>query len=109
MGVVCAEGDDLVSLKFDLGANVIEDDDYIDVSADEAYDAEKGYGFYQTHLAHNVESNGTGVLSDAVHFQGAYGELRIDIPNGLYRVSVTTGNVVKTTIVAEDKRKMVLL
>lgn len=34
MGVVHAEGDGLISLKFDLGANVIEDDDYIDVSAD---------------------------------------------------------------------------
>ena len=90
----------LLSMKFDLGGKGAASG-YIGVSATEAYSASKGYGFYQTHLAQNVETPGQGALSDAVRFGGANGRFCVDLPNGVYRITVTTGNDVSSIITAE--------
>ena len=91
----------LIKKKFDLGGKGTASG-YIGVSATDKYDAEKGYGINDTRLAANVSANGTGALSDAIHFQGGNGHLKVDLPSGVYKITVTTGNVVSTTIAAED-------
>ena len=91
----------LIKKKFDLGGKGTASG-YIGVSATDKYDAKKGYGINDTRLAANVSANGTGALSDAIHFQGGNGHLKVDLPSGVYKITVTTGNVVSTTIAAED-------
>ena len=98
----------LLSMKFDLGGKGAASG-YIVVSATEAYSASKGYGFYQTHLAQNVETPGQGALSDAVRFGGANGRFCVDLPNGVYRITVTTGNDVSSIITAEGASQLFFL
>ncbi|MBO4863710.1 MAG: Ig-like domain-containing protein [Lachnospiraceae bacterium] len=95
-------------MRFDLGGNGTEEG-YIGVSATEAYDESKGYGFGQLHLVKDVPSSGTGALSDAVHFQGAYGAFSVDLKEGIYKITVTTGDCESTTIVAEDHDQLLYM
>ena len=94
--------------RFDLGGNGTEEG-YIGVSAAEAYDESKGYGFGQLHLVKDVTSSGTGALSDAVHFEGGYGAFSVDLKAGIYKITVTTGNCVSTTIMAEDQKQLLFM
>ena len=98
----------LKTWKFDLGGNGTEAG-YTGVSAEEKYTDEKQYGFMQTHLAENVEAGGTGALSDAVHFGGAYGEFRVKLDPGVYKITVTTGNDVSSIIVAEGVPQLLFM
>ena len=89
--------------KYDLGANA--DSGYTSVSASESYSAAKGYGF--TGNVSDVTANGNGALSDAVRFNG--GTFCADLPQGLYRITVTTGNSPRTTIIVEGTQQMINL
>ena len=96
---------DLISKKFDLGGKGAASG-YIGVSAKDKYDPSKGYGIHDTNLATNVDAPGSGALSDAVAFGGGYGSLVVDLPSGVYKITVTTGNVVSTTISAEGVNQL---
>ena len=92
----------ITSWKFDFGAAGVEEG-YIGVSAEDAYDASVGYGFARTDAVENVLASGTGALADAVKFKsGVPGHVfHVDMPSGVYKITVTTGDVRSTTINAE--------
>ncbi|MBR6366133.1 MAG: beta-galactosidase [Lachnospiraceae bacterium] len=98
----------LVQMKFDLGGKGTATG-YIGVSATDKYDPKKGYGIGDTSLARNVDAPGRGALSDAIHFQGGDGNLAVDLPQGVYKITVTTGNVNKATINAEGINQLFFL
>lgn len=90
--------------KFDFGSGGVQSG-YTGVSASDAYSSSKGYGFNTPSNMANVSASGSGVLSDAVQFK-AYGTtsnntFNVDLPNGLYQVTVTLGNTKRTSIAAE--------
>ncbi|MBR5179566.1 MAG: beta-galactosidase [Lachnospiraceae bacterium] len=95
-------------MKFDLGGGGTASG-YIGVSAKEAYDKNKGYGFGQLDLVENVKAGGTGALSDAVRFHGGYGNFMVDLPKGVYKITVTTGNDYSSTITAEDVYQLLFM
>ncbi len=99
---------DLITKKFDLG-NKGTASGYIGVSATDAYTKAKGYGFHDTTLTKNVSAKGSGALSDAVHFQGSDGQFKVDLPTGVYKITVTTGNVEAVTVVAEGYSQLFFL
>ncbi|MBR5348921.1 MAG: beta-galactosidase [Lachnospiraceae bacterium] len=99
---------DLIHMRFDLGGKGTASG-YIGVSATDKYDPKKGYGIGDTSLARNVEALGKGALSDAIHFQGGNGSLLVDLPKGVYKITVTTGNVNKATINAEGVNQLFFL
>ena len=90
------------TLRFDFGGAGVEEG-YIGVSAEEAYNTEVGYGFANTDAVENVLAGGTGALKDAVKFKsGVSGHIfHVDLPKGVYKITVTTGDVKSTTINAE--------
>ena len=90
--------------KFDFGGNGAASG-YTGVSASDGYSASKGYGFSGS--VSNVTAGGSGALSDAVSFTG--GSFTVDLPKGLYQVTVTTGNVSRTTIMIEGMPQMMNL
>lgn len=94
--------------KFDLGGKGTAPG-YIGVSATDKYTSEKGYGIGQTNLARNVEAPGAGALSDAIHFDGGYGNLQVDLEPGVYKITVTTGNIGKATINAEGVSQLLFM
>ena len=96
--------------KFDLGGGGTASG-YTGVSATEAYSSSKGYGFAQTGNVANVAAGGSGALSDAVQFKSTDGSntFNVDLPTGLYEIKVTTGNVSRTSIVAEGMLQLMNL
>ncbi|MBQ2264006.1 MAG: GDSL family lipase, partial [Oscillospiraceae bacterium] len=90
--------------KFDLGGAGTARG-YTGVSAGTGYNASNGYGFSGS--VSDVTAGGSGALSDAVRFTG--GEFRVDLPNGLYQVTVTTGNSPRTSITMEGMLQMINL
>ncbi len=96
--------------SFDFGGNGTADG-YTGVSASTGYSASAGYGFAQTGNVSNVSAGGSGALSDAVKFNSTDGgnTFNVDLPNGLYRITVTTGNVSRTTIKMEGMLQMINL
>lgn len=92
----------LVSEKFDFGG-LGTAAGYIGVSADDGYDSSKGYGFASTDAVENVTAGGTGALSDAVRFKSDVPDhiFRADLSKGVYKITVTTGDVQSATITAE--------
>ncbi len=90
--------------KFDLGGAGTASG-YTGVSAGTGYSASTGYGFSGS--VSDVTAGGSGALSDAVRFTG--GEFRVDLPNGLYQVTVTTGNSPRTSITMEGMLQMINL
>ena len=97
-----------VSMKFDLGGKGTASG-YIGVSASDQYTASKGYGIGQTHLAKDVDAGGTGALSDAIQFEGQFGEFCVDLPSGVYKITVTTGNNQSVNISAEGVNQLYFL
>lgn len=91
------------SYHFDFG-NSGAASGYTAVSAADGYSAQKGYGFSATSGVKNVSASGSGALSDAVQFTDTSwsNTFNVDLPNGLYRVSVTLGNTNRTSVVAEE-------
>ncbi len=92
------------SWKFDLGGAGTASG-YTGVSAATAYSSSTGYGF--TGSVADVTAGGSGALSDAVRFTG--GAFNVDLPLGLYQVTVTTGNSPRTTIQMEGMLQMINL
>ncbi|MBQ8928003.1 MAG: RICIN domain-containing protein [Oscillospiraceae bacterium] len=90
--------------KFDLGGSGAASG-YTGVSASDGYSSSKGYGFSGS--VSNVAAGGSGALSDAVQFSG--GTFNVDLPVGLYQVTVTTGNSPRTSIMIENMLQMINL
>ncbi|MBE6879792.1 MAG: hypothetical protein E7490_03010, partial [Ruminococcaceae bacterium] len=90
------------TLLFDFGGAGVEKG-YIGVSAEDGYDSEVGYGFANTAAVDNVDASGIGALSDAVRFNSNVPNhvFNVDLPKGVYKITVTTGDVTSTTIKAE--------
>lgn len=94
--------------KFDLGANATSG--YTSVSASTAYNASQGYGFANTSGVKNVSASGSGALSDAVQFTDTTDNnntFNVDVPNGLYSVTITLGNTMRTSIFIEHMLQIV--
>lgn len=98
------------SWKFDLGGKGAASG-YTGVSATDGYSASKGYGFAQTGNVSNVSASGSGALSDAVQFKKTNAEntFNVDLPKGLYEITVTTGNTSRTSIKAEGMLQLINL
>lgn len=90
--------------KFDLGGNGAASG-FTGVSASDGYNASNGYGFSGS--VSNVSSSGSGANSDAVSFTG--GTFNVDLPKGLYQVTVTTGDCSRTSIRIEGMLQMINL
>lgn len=90
------------SYHFDFGGNGTASG-YTGVSASTGYSASQGYGFADTSKVKNVSASGGGALSDAVQFTDTAfsNTFNADLPNGLYRVTVTLGNTTRTSVAAE--------
>lgn len=88
------------TLFFDLGD--IPNTGYIQVSASDRYTPEIGYGFAHLTPVRNVEANGDGPYSDAVAFDfaqtGTENTFNVDVPNGLYQVTIHAGNITTMSI-----------
>ena len=90
--------------KFDFGASGTASG-FTGVSASDAYNASRGYGFSGS--VADVIANGVGANADAVSFTG--GEFQVDLPTGLYQVTVTTGDSPRTSIKIEGMLQMINL
>ena len=92
----------LISMKFDFGA-LGTADGYIGVSALDGYNSAKGYGFANIEAAEDVSASGTGAFADAVRFKSDVVNhvFNADLPKGVYKITVTTGDDRSTTISAE--------
>ena len=86
--------------RFDFGAKGVEEG-YIGVSANDVYDAAIGYGFAKSEAIEDVPAGGEGACSDAVQFKsGTPGHVfYVDLANGVYKITVTTGNVSGSTTI----------
>ena len=89
----------LITKRFDFGG-LGAAEGYIGVSASEGYDSAKGYGFANTSAVENVAASGKGALADAVSFKSNVSNhvFQVDLPVGIYKITVTTGDVQSTTI-----------
>ena len=98
------------TLRFDFGGAGTEAG-YIGVSAQDAYNAKTGYGFANTDAVENVPASGTGALADAVRFLSNVPNhiFHVDLPSGVYKITVTTGDVTSTTIRAEGVSQLYFL
>lgn len=96
--------------KFDFGSGGVASG-YTGVSAGDGYNASRGYGFANTSGVSNVAAAGGGANSDAVQFDStdARNTFNVDLPKGLYRITVTTGNTSRTSISAEGMLQMINL
>lgn len=97
------------TLRFDFGdAGAV--DGYIGVVASEKYDQSKGYGFKNPNVIQNVSASGTGVCSDAVQFLSGDGHVfNVDLPSGVYKITVTTGDVQSASITAEGRQQLLFM
>lgn len=100
----------LISKKFDFGG-IGTASGYTGVSASDGYSSAKGYGFENTDAVENVKASGTGALSDAVRFKSDVPNhiFSVDLPKGVYQITVTTGDVRSTTITAEGVPQLFFL
>ncbi|MDE5792347.1 MAG: GDSL family lipase, partial [Oscillospiraceae bacterium] len=96
--------------KFDLGGGGTASG-YTGVSAATAYSKELGYGFANTSGVTDVSASGKDALSDAVRFTSTdvNNTFNVDLPNGLYQVTVTTGDTTRTSIRAEGMLQLINL
>lgn len=94
--------------KFDLGENA--QSGYTSVSAAQGYSSSLGYGFKNTAGVKNVAASGSGALSDAVQFtdtENADNTFDVDLPSGLYKITVILGNTNRTSIYMENMLQIV--
>lgn len=83
-------------LFFDFGSQYTYGWERVD--KDTEYNAGRGYGFTDVSLTHNESVNNDGVLSDAVAVDNENVTFNVDIPEGIYRIQVYTGNIEYMTI-----------
>ncbi len=107
---ITAEAATVTDWKFDFGGGGTAGG-YTGVSASDGYNAGKGYGFAQTYNMSNVGASGGGALSDAVQFKdtGKGNTFNVDLPNGLYQVTVILGNTNRTSVRAEGMLQLINL
>ncbi|HEY9060877.1 MAG TPA: GDSL-type esterase/lipase family protein [Pseudobacteroides sp.] len=90
--------------KFDFGGGAVQPG-YVGVSASTAYSKSLGYGFNTPQNMKNVTASGSGAASDAVQFvtfgTKSTNTFNVDLPNGLYEVTVTLGNTSRASVAAE--------
>lgn len=94
--------------KFDLGESA--QSGYTSVSAAQGYNTSLGYGFKNTAGVKNVAASGSGALSDAVQFtdtENADNTFDVDLPSGLYKITVTLGNTNRTSVYMENMLQIV--
>jgi len=96
--------------KFDFGGAGATSG-YTEVKASTGYSASLGYGFAQTGNVSDVNAGGSGAGSDAVSFNSdeAGNTFNVDLPNGLYQVTVTVGNAPRCSIKMEGMLQMMNL
>ncbi len=96
------------SYAFDFGGSGTASG-YTGISASTAYSSSTGYGFADTSSVKDVTASGTGALSDAVQFTSTdiANTFNVDLPNGLYRITVTLGNTNRTSVWAENNLQIV--
>lgn len=108
MGSIAGAGSEVsaaqANWKFDLGGSGAAAG-FTGVSAADGYNVSRGYGFSGS--VSNVGAAGSGEKADAVKFTG--GTFNVDLPKGLYQVTVTTGNSPRTTINIEGMPQMINL
>lgn len=96
--------------KFNFGASSAQSG-YIGVTASTAYNSSKGYGFNTPQNMKDVTAAGTGIASHAVQFltsgTKSTNTFNVDLPNGLYEVSVTLGNTSRSSVVAEGVYQLI--
>lgn len=105
LGAYTAAAADLTDLKtgdtlyFDFGSSA--EGGWIHVPASTKYNKETGYGFSMISFTQDVTAPGSNVLSDAVKIN-KYGSdgvsFNIDLPDGMYSLSVYSGNIRYMTI-----------
>ena len=105
-----AEAASVTVKRFDLGG-LGAADGYTGVSASDGYTAARGYGFANPEAVENVKASGTGALADAVRFRSDVPDhvFLADLPPGVYRITVTTGDVSSATITAEGVPQLFFL
>lgn len=103
-------GSSFETLRFDFGSKGTASG-YIGVKAEDKYSEEKGYGFTNTDAVENVSASGKGALSDAVRFiSNVPGHVfNVDLPKGVYKMTVTTGDVKSAVVTAEGYPQMYFL
>lgn len=96
--------------NFDFGGNGAAGG-FTGVSASDGYNSGRGYGFSQTGNMANVSAAGSGALSDAVQFKStaASNTFNVDLPKGLYQVTVTLGNTNRTSVKTEGMLQLINL
>lgn len=96
--------------SFDFGADGTANG-FTGVSASDGYNASKGYGFAQTWNMANVSAAGKNELSDAVQFKSTDtgNTFNVDLPKGLYQVTVHLGNTNRTSVRAEGMLQLINL
>ncbi len=94
--------------KFDFGNGGVASG-FTGVSAADGYNAGKGYGFAKTGSMANVAASGRNELSDAVQFKSTDtgNTFNVDLPKGLYQVSVHLGNTTRTSVRAEGMLQLI--
>ncbi|MDE5563950.1 MAG: RICIN domain-containing protein [Oscillospiraceae bacterium] len=94
--------------KFDFGGGNVSSG-YTGVSASDGYNAGKGYGFANTGAVSNVNAGGSGAGSDAVSFNNddIGNTFNVDLPKGLYQVTITTGNAPRCSIKMEGMLQII--
>ncbi|MDE6730527.1 MAG: RICIN domain-containing protein, partial [Oscillospiraceae bacterium] len=99
-----------VNWKFDFGAAGTASG-YTGVTASDAYDKSKGYGFADTSHVADVSASGKDANSDAVRFTStdSGNTFNVDLPKGLYQITVTTGDTTRTSIRAENMLQLINL
>lgn len=100
-----------VVYKFDFGANTTNG--FTKVDASMGYNRQVGYGFNTPWDIRNVSASGRGELSDAVQFLNtnpkSANTFNVDLPNGLYKITVTLGNTNRTSVAAENMLQLINL
>ena len=96
--------------KFDFGNGGVSSG-YTGVTASTGYSSSLGYGFAQTGNVSDVSAGGSGAGSDAVQFTSddAANTFNVDLPNGLYEVTVTVGNAPRCSIKMEGMMQIMNL
>lgn len=96
--------------RFDFGSGGTASG-FTGVSAADGYSASKGYGFAQTNNISNVTASGKNELSDAVQFKSSASgnTFNVDLPKGLYEITVHLGNTNRTSVRAEGMLQLINL
>lgn len=92
------------TLFFDFGA--AQEYGWTTVDAKTKYSPGSGYGFNMVSFSENETCSGSGVLSDAVNINSRYFDrvsFNIDLPPGIYELSVYSGNISYMTVCLEGQ------